>query len=91
MQAFAINASSDTKGDKVRVHIFQNDKLEKKAESEGDFISAAASYAVTSSTASIYSKIQTAKSRYPEKSECFFVGKNEGDEIKVGSWINENY
>ncbi|MDA9938400.1 hypothetical protein N9D34_02150 [Salibacteraceae bacterium] len=85
----AINASSDTKGDKVRVHIFQNDKLEKKAESEGDFISAAASYAVTSSTASIYSKIQTAKSRYPEKSECFFIGKNEGDEIKVGSWINE--
>ena len=85
----AINASSDTKGDKVRVHIFQNDKLEKKAESEGDFISATASHAVTNPTASIYSKIQTAKSRYPEKSECFFIGKNEGDEIKVGSWINE--
>ncbi len=34
-------------------------------------------------------KIAKAKSRYPEKSECFFVGKNEGDEIKVGSWINE--
>ena len=34
-------------------------------------------------------KIAKAKSRYPEKSECFFIGKNEGDEIKVGSWINE--
>ena len=34
-------------------------------------------------------KISKAKSRYPEKSECFFIGKNEGDEIKVGSWINE--
>jgi tetratricopeptide (TPR) repeat protein len=33
--------------------------------------------------------IAEAKSRYPEKSECFFIGKNEGDEIKVGSWINE--
>lgn len=35
-------------------------------------------------------KIAKAKSRYPEKSECFFHGIQEGSSITVGGWIGES-
>jgi tetratricopeptide (TPR) repeat protein len=34
-------------------------------------------------------KIGRAKSRYPEKNECFFHTINEGSTLTVGGWINE--
>ncbi len=38
---------------------------------------------------SVNNKIAKAKSRYPEKSECFFHNIQEGSDIKIGGWINE--
>lgn len=35
------------------------------------------------------SKLSKAKSRFPSKSECFFIGVKEGDSYSVGGWINE--
>lgn len=39
--------------------------------------------------ASANNKIAKAKSRYPEKSECFFHNIQEGSSITIGGWIGE--